>query len=120
MKKIILTTALAIASLVANAQTGVLTISKNDKQIPIDFWYVITDDKDFANQMMYYGDSVGVNTYLIKLLSESGLDINTPSGFDSAKDPFWIVTYSSGYVTYIYLSKDADDMAYSWITTYSK
>ncbi len=120
MKQTILTVALAIMSLAANAQTGVLTISKNDKQIPIDFWYVITDDKDFANQMMYYGKTSSVKPYLIKLLSEGGADISKPDGTDQSNDPYWIVTYATGYVTYFYLSNDESDTSYSWITTYSK
>ena len=120
MKKLILTTALAMVSIVSNAQVGVLTISKNDDQIPIDFWYVIGDDKDFANQMMYYGKTSSVRTYLAKLLTENGSDISKPAGKDDADDPYWIVTYATGYVTYFYLLVDDTDTAYSWITTYSK
>lgn len=120
MKKIVLTVALALTSLATNAQVGILTISKNDNQIPIDFWYVVADDKDLANQMMYYGKTSSVKPYLAKLLTEGGADISKPSGMDEANDPYWIVTYPTGYVTYFYLSNDEEDQTYSWITTYSK
>jgi len=120
MKKIVLTVTLMLASLAANAQMGVITISKNDNQIPIDFWYVIADDKDYANQMMYYGKTSSVRTYLAKLLTESSADISKPDGTDETNDPYWIVTYPTGYVTYFYLSTDEEDKGYSWITTISK
>lgn len=119
MKKVVLTVALAISSLFASAQLGVVTVEKNSKSTPLGFWYVV-NGKGFENQMFFQDLDSNTQVKLASLLEQNGLDINSPKGKDESGDIYWISLDESGYVTYIYLIEDKIDEEYSTITLATK
>ena len=119
MKKVVLTVALAISSLFASAQLGVVTVEKNSKSIPLGFWYVVSG-KGFENQMFFQDLDSNTQVKLASLLEQNGLDINAPKGTDESGDLYWVALDESGYVTYVYLIEDRTDEKYSTITLSTK
>ena len=119
MKKVVLTVALALASLVTNAQVGVVTLEKNHKNIPVGFWYVV-NGSGFENQMFFFDTDKNINVKLDALLTESGFDINLPRGIDAEGDTYWTIFNEQGYVINIYLIKDSTNPGYSTITIVTK
>lgn len=118
MKKIVLTVALALSSLFASAQLGVVTLEKNHKNIPIGFWYVV-NGKGFENQMFFFDTDKNINVKLDALLRENGFDIELPKGKDEEGDNYWVL-YDEYYTTYIYLIKGKTNPGYSTITLVTK
>jgi len=119
MKKVVLTVALALSSLFASAQLGIVTVEKNSKSTPLGFWYVV-NGKGFENQMFFQNEDSLTQIELTSILAENGLDINSPKGKDEAGDLYWVVLDESGYVTYVYLIEDKLDEKYSTITVATK
>lgn len=119
MKKIVLTVTLALSSLFANAQVGVVTLEKNHKNIPVGFWYVV-NGKGFENQMFYFDIDQNTNSKLATLLKENGFDIELPKGKDEDGDNYWTIFNEQGYITNIYLIKDTSNPGYSTITILTK
>lgn len=114
-----LTIALAVASLSANAQLGVVTVDKNAKETPLGFWYVV-NGKGFENQMFFQDETTSVRIKLESILSSYELDMDTPKGKDDAGDPYWIVMDETERITYIYLIENKFDKKYSIINLLTK
>lgn len=119
MKKVVLTVALALSSLFASAQLGVVTLEKNSKSTPLGFWYVV-NGKGFENQMFFQDTDSNTQIKLTSLLEENDLDIDFPKGKDESGDIYWVVLNELGYVTYVYLIEDKIDKKYSTITVVTK
>jgi hypothetical protein len=119
MKKVVLTVALALSSLFASAQLGVVTLEKNHKNIPIGFWYVV-NGKGFENQIFFFDTDKNINVKLDALLRENGLDIELPKGKDEEGDNYWVIYNELGYITHIYLIKGKTNPGYSTITLVTK
>lgn len=119
MKKVVLTVALALSSLFASAQLGVVTLEKNHKNVPIGFWYVV-NGKGFENQMFFFDTDQNINIKLNALLKENGLDIELPKGKDEEGDTYWTIYNELGYITNIYIIKAKTNPGYSVITLTTK
>jgi hypothetical protein len=119
MKKIMLTIALALATVSANAQIGVVTVDKSAKETPLGFWYVV-NGKGFENQMFFQDETVNVLIKLESILGSYDLNMDTPKGKDDAGDPYWIVMDETERITYIYLIKNKFDKNYSIINLLTK
>jgi hypothetical protein len=107
MKKLILTFGMAMALFVGNAQSqlGIVTVEKNDKQVPVDFWYVI-NSKDNKDQMFYYNETQLTKQYLKNMLADYGQSLENPFGKDEDGDNYWIITHPSRNIVYLYLSEE--------------
>jgi hypothetical protein len=119
MKKVVLTVALALSSLVASAQIGVVTLEKNSKTTPLGFWYVV-NGKGFENQMFFQDETASVLIKLESILCSYDLNMDVPKGKDEEGDPYWIVMDETERVTYIYLIENKFDKGYSTITLLTK
>ena len=106
MKKLILTIAMVIASLVVNAQ-GIITVENAKSDVPVEQWYVIRD-KDFNNNSFFYAKHDVAREELKRILSGDDQSIEFPKGTDSDGDLYWIIMYENEFTSYIYISKDGN------------
>ncbi len=111
MKKIILITGLLTTLFNVNAQQnvplGIVHINKKDKEVPVDYWYVM-NGKQLKNHMYYYNLSNLTMDVLKNMLSAYGQSSETPFGKDEKGDSYWIITHPTGNIVYIYYQVDGD------------
>lgn len=120
MKKLILIATLSINLFNSNAQSqlGVVTVSKQDKTVPVGFWYVM-DDKNSKHQMFFYDKTENVMKTLTAMLDEYDQNFNAPFGKDTEGDDYWIITHPTGNIVYLYFVTEPG-AEYSFITSVTR
>ena len=115
MKTIVLTAVLLVSNLI-HSQIGVVTVDKHDKTVPLDMWFV-SNEKDSKNQMYFMSaDSEDIGEVLMNVLFDLGIEIDFPTGRDSAENPFWTMNLDNGFFVTVYLDYPTADFKYNMIT----
>jgi hypothetical protein len=118
MRKLVVAMGIVMGSFNSySQQVGIVTLKGNEKEVPVDYWYVI-NDKEMDNQMFYYNETNKTKEILKNMLAGYGQSSETPFGKDEEGDEYWIVTHPSGNIAYIYISHDENN--YSMIISVTK
>lgn len=103
MKSLFLIVVFALLSLQSFTQVGVITIEKDDKEVPVGHWYV-AKDKKLDNHAFYYDSEDSVKELLQNILLSQDQDIDFPKGKDEEGDIYWLVVWESGFTSTIYIT----------------